>query len=395
MATIVMGLLAQSTGTIEVNVAVPLVTRCNPNLVCCAPPHLATPVLTQEEVSLTPRRPLASRAHLQALTPPTSTPVAGFEAVRGKLQAPLTNRSASKQNIVKVPDDNNNNVVEQEPPKKFRAVRPRASDIEDLVRRGIMIQACTNFRVALATEDAFPGVDADNMAMIAFMEACEQKGMCEAVNIEEKDLKLIKGRASQLRGEVVTLARARVKFHYHFLDKDNTTLTLGKNCEKYRALTDWNAFIYKDPASREPGTLFRNQLLQDVLNQAFFRNAKDEDIVYRSCFNASEGGIPLPTIALIITAIDCAISEFRTGEHIQQEFMEKMFTKQYRNYRTTLENWKKYTVKQGTLSAAQVQRKMYRLACIHAGVDENADDTITSTLSITNFAADKDTPNTV
>ncbi|KAI0685865.1 hypothetical protein BC835DRAFT_1420832 [Cytidiella melzeri] len=93
--------------------------------------------------------------------------------------------------------------------------------------------------------------------------------------------------------------------------------------------------------------MLRNQLLQDILNQAFFRNAKDEGIVYSDCFNASKGGIPLPTIALIITAIDCAISEFQTGAHVQQEFTEKMFTKRHKNYRTTLENWKKYTIERG------------------------------------------------
>lgn len=49
--------------------------------------------------------------------------------------------------------------------------------------------------------------------------------------------------------------------------------------------------------------MFRNQLIQDVLNQAFFRNAKDEGIVYGDHFDAPGGGIPLPTIALIVTAV--------------------------------------------------------------------------------------------
>ncbi|KAI0685866.1 hypothetical protein BC835DRAFT_1420833 [Cytidiella melzeri] len=170
---------------IEVDTAIPLVTRCNPNLVRRAPPRPATPVPTQEEVFQTPCQPLVRRAHLQAPTPPVPTLVAGFKAVAGGLQAPSAIGPASKRTIVEVSDNNNdgdNNVLEQAL-KRVKAVRPRASDIEDLVHRGVVIQACTNFQVALATDEAFPGVDADNMAMIAFMQACKQKGVLTKWNM--------------------------------------------------------------------------------------------------------------------------------------------------------------------------------------------------------------------
>ncbi|KAI0682563.1 hypothetical protein BC835DRAFT_1311453 [Cytidiella melzeri] len=164
----------------------------------------------------------------------------------------------------------------------------------------------------------------------------------------------IKGRTSQLCGEVVTLARA------------TTPRSLLRRTVRSTVLTDRNAFIYKDPASREPGVLLCNQLLQDVLNQAFFCKTKDEGIVYSSCFKATEGDIPLPTIALIITAIDCAISQFRSrGAHLTGVYGEDV----HEAIQKLLHHSRKLE---------EVQRDMYRLACIHAGVDENVDDTITS-----------------
>ncbi len=69
--------------------------------------------------------------------------------------------------------------------------RPRVKDIEDPMRQAIVELACQYFRVCIVTEDAFPSALVDDMAMYAFVQACDQKNAPASVQVNDSDIKVV------------------------------------------------------------------------------------------------------------------------------------------------------------------------------------------------------------
>ena len=62
---------------------------------------------------------------------------------------------------------------------------------------------------------------------------------------------------------------------------------------------------YKVPGVRTPGTMFKNPVLLEIAQKTWFRNRRDEGIMFHEDFDVGPG-FPLPALALITVAVSGA-----------------------------------------------------------------------------------------
>lgn len=75
--------------------------------------------------------------------------------------------------------------------KKPKSARPKTKDVDDLTRRSVIMHACSNFRLLIATREPFPGVDVDEMALAAWKLACSIKEYEGVVILSDKELWIV------------------------------------------------------------------------------------------------------------------------------------------------------------------------------------------------------------
>ncbi|KAI6039501.1 hypothetical protein EDC04DRAFT_2603161 [Pisolithus marmoratus] len=70
----------------------------------------------------------------------------------------------------------------------------------------------------------------------------------------------------------------------------------------------------------------------------WFMDSRAEGICYHKYFNP----LPLPLLAFILTAIQCAIDEWATGEHSGVKFQGAKYADIYQHHLKNLDGWKKF-----------------------------------------------------
>ncbi|TCD64259.1 hypothetical protein EIP91_004328 [Steccherinum ochraceum] len=208
--------------------------------------------------------------------------------------------------------------------------------------RAIFHKANTIFRVDLATREAFPDDALTHAQTLAsWRQACEEMG--DAFEPwKERDGSVIKSivgqRTSQLRGELVGRARAQVANIYEL--KPDVNLP-EKVKELVEMLTkDGKAFTYGDPI-RSTG-LFANSIIPRLIADQWLSGAasKAEGLIYHEAFNP----VPAPLIALVASAVFCALKDFDTGSRCDADKNPfaggSVYEDNYRIQLTRLEKWR-------------------------------------------------------
>ncbi|KAF8531958.1 hypothetical protein JB92DRAFT_2845510 [Gautieria morchelliformis] len=153
--------------------------------------------------------------------------------------------------------------------------------------------ACRFYRVILCTEDPFPlGHDQDGYLREAWSLACKEHQV--ELGADSAAFNLIRQRGSQVRGE-----------------SQMTTLA--------QTLTNKHTLVYRDHEARKG--LFETPCLIHILQTQWFANPHDEGVAFHLYFNP----IPLPTMALVFTAIDNCIDEWKDGQLKAVDFTEKSY----------------------------------------------------------------------
>ncbi|KAI0764445.1 hypothetical protein BC629DRAFT_918678 [Irpex lacteus] len=153
--------------------------------------------------------------------------------------------------------------------------------------------------------------------------------------------------------------------------------TREKNRKLYALLaTDDHCYIYSDPTNIElPASVYRNNIIQAILNKAWFRDGKDLGVAYRHVFAPDNGHIQNEVIALIGAGIRHAIDEWEHGVRTVgraskgKEFSAKHYSGVYTTHLNTLKRWEKHSngsTFEGT--SLWLRKKMFRDALLHAGV---------------------------
>ncbi|KAJ7649297.1 hypothetical protein B0H17DRAFT_1338728 [Mycena rosella] len=187
--------------------------------------------------------------------------------------------------------------------------RPRAKDYDDTAQELISI-ANTWYQCLLATQDAFPGSTAEpKMVNLAWDTACEELKV--AVRLTPDIAKLIMRRGSQMRGELKTKVRALVELIFGFESGQNKKI-IRKNRQRAEDLKEGMGYSYKefpDVAAQRKG-IFKGPIIQSRPTVCGLTAAATKGPCTPSC---SDLCCPKPTLALVLTAIECSVDDFHSG----------------------------------------------------------------------------------
>ncbi|TFK53194.1 hypothetical protein OE88DRAFT_1627002, partial [Heliocybe sulcata] len=213
--------------------------------------------------------------------------------------------------------------------------RPRGKDW-DHVTWQILNDAWGYFRARLSTENPYPGQEDEDWAGEAWVKACQQRGV--EMELEDDLAKTIIQRGSQIRGKLKTAAELLVPQAYG-LRSSSDEEDVRANHDKVARLTgDKPLFYYEDPDRRR--RMYEHPIIQSLINVTWFAKKNDTGVQYPEYF---KGGIPLVTVGLVLTAVECVLDEWATGTRNRKDFSEKAYKEVFEGHCKRLEQFRKET----------------------------------------------------
>ncbi|KAF7799079.1 hypothetical protein EIP86_010309 [Pleurotus ostreatoroseus] len=236
---------------------------------------------------------------------------------------------------------NVNDTAAAEPDSPFKIVhggrKAREGDASPLTR-SLLKTMNLIFRVYLSTTNAWPNEnDAANELKSAFKTACRQIHADRRLTRYEKDHLYAEyigsvgaQRRSQLRGEVKSKAQALVAKFYQLEG------TRPEIAARVKDLLSKKSFTFRDPSERR--SMYGHDIFAHIIVQQWFSHTDSEGCgPYGIQFNP----IPLPLIALVATAIHCALVDWQSGACSPKtnKFEYDVYQPIYSAHLTALETW--------------------------------------------------------
>jgi len=154
-----------------------------------------------------------------------------------------------------------------------------------------------------------------------------------------------------------------VKTLYGF-DTSRTPDIIGRNAASAQALLTEMAFIHLEPnfggIPRHP---YRHPIIQRAINIFWFQNQDSDGVVFHDHFTP----MPIQTIALALTMIECCINEWTDGTHKEFKWDEEGYKVVYHSHISSLNDLRDHSRRQGEDLVAQLQRDLLKNARAHAG----------------------------
>lgn len=136
------------------------------------------------------------------------------------------------------------------------------------------------------------------------------------------------------------------------------------NCNKFLHQNDSSAcgsiFVFEDPSSKSG--IYKTELLQQGINGMWFLNRGDEGVIYHKYFDP----IPIKTIALVLTAIECCVDEWLQGIKEDIKFTSASYGAVYNHHLRSLQRFDEHTAPYKLLS--KIRTNLHDTARFHAGV---------------------------
>ncbi|KAJ3558866.1 hypothetical protein NP233_g11411 [Leucocoprinus birnbaumii] len=85
-------------------------------------------------------------------------------------------------------------------------------------------------------------------------------------------------------------------------------------------------FTYQDTIKKTG--IYQNKIISNTLNAVVFKHKKDGGIIHEDLFRDAN----VRPIALILTAVECALDEWNTGKHEKIMFMATEYELKYKNH---------------------------------------------------------------
>ncbi|EPQ50927.1 hypothetical protein GLOTRDRAFT_49931 [Gloeophyllum trabeum ATCC 11539] len=215
--------------------------------------------------------------------------------------------------------------------------RPRGKDW-DILTRQVLDDAWGHFRARVSTEYPYPGQEEEETwAGEAWVKACRAKNI--DMELEDELVKTIIQRGSQVRGKLKEQAVLLVPQAYGLRatasDKD-----IRENRDKVARLTGGQkpTFIYQNPDTRY--RMYEHEIIQTLINATWFRKKNDTGVRYAEYFKR---GIPLVTIALVLTAVENVLDEWATGKYVRKDFSERAYKETFEKHCRLLEDFREQT----------------------------------------------------
>ncbi|KAF9562391.1 hypothetical protein CPC08DRAFT_381138 [Agrocybe pediades] len=248
--------------------------------------------------------------------------------------------------------------------KSTTTSRPKASDYDDTIKEAIL-QAIEEYRCQISAVFPFPDHPTETqLARKAWKGACSELG--SNITLTPAVAKLITTRGSHTRGELKTKARPIVETFYKF-ESGHNKKTIAKNRELAESLKDEMGYAYEvhhaDPAQRKG--LYRNPLIQKIVNAMWFRNRQDIGVTYDSFFSPFRH----ETIALVLTVIECCIDEWVTGIRTDCAFTSSVYRTVYEDHIKCIRDFIAFTEEKPASRGLvpNICEKLYNRGRFHAG----------------------------
>ncbi|KIP01054.1 hypothetical protein PHLGIDRAFT_123741 [Phlebiopsis gigantea 11061_1 CR5-6] len=125
---------------------------------------------------------------------------------------------------------------------------------------------------------------------------------------------------------------------------------------------------YRNPAAEN--TVYKNKLISLSINELYYKDSDSIGVTYGEFFGDQDAGIPLPVIALVVTAMRYAIDEWQTGVRRGGrrglKFRWKRYHLIYKFHMEQLTTWSTAYARSGHCLA--YQKALFASAREHAGV---------------------------
>ncbi|KAJ6465323.1 hypothetical protein C8R45DRAFT_1219724 [Mycena sanguinolenta] len=182
---------------------------------------------------------------------------------------------------------------------------------------------------------------------------------------------LIRSRVPTTRLAFKRVAELLVPIHYSLVNLQtlpNLTPELkAKTIEENRDIIAKieHTFYYQDPYNQAlPDSMYRHPIIQAAFNLACFGKKADCRAYYFDDVDA----VPVETIALIVTAIKCALDQWKTGQQVDVKFDNDTYAAYYKKALAHLDGWVEYTSTQSIDVAGIMLKDMLRAARESSGI---------------------------
>ncbi|KAG1883317.1 hypothetical protein F4604DRAFT_1920521 [Suillus subluteus] len=187
--------------------------------------------------------------------------------------------------------------------------KPRMLDQTPVTRAVVKTANCI-FRVYVATDNGFPTEDEIAAhARASFKRACKDLKQNDILMRFEADAayaateaKIVAARPSQIRSELKSKVQNAVAGHFRLHGLSKAMLEA-----KIAALLHEHAYVFQNPDKHQG--FFRHPIFNEIFGAQWLRKRGEATGEYAAAFNP----VPLPTLALIATAIECALRDYVKG----------------------------------------------------------------------------------
>ncbi|KAI6017371.1 hypothetical protein BKA83DRAFT_114438 [Pisolithus microcarpus] len=241
--------------------------------------------------------------------------------------------------------------------------RPHAKDYDNVTQE-FVTAAVAEYRARLCAQSPMPDHGQETTLLAAsWAKACQLTG----VNLTRTpDLsKLVSGRGSQVHGELKTKLCPLVEVMFGFHSSQSKS-AIKKNRSLAEGLKEGTNFAFKvsglfSHREQDRRGFLKAPIIQKIINTMWFANKHDEGVMFPEHFKP----FPYPTLALVLTAIECCIDEWATGKRGDISFTAQEYRSVYEAYLKCLQDFDDATKDVGVLRA--ICSRIYEAGCVHSG----------------------------
>ncbi|KAG1811780.1 uncharacterized protein BJ212DRAFT_1301810 [Suillus subaureus] len=166
----------------------------------------------------------------------------------------------------------------------------------------------------------------------------------------------------QLTPSLVKMMMKRTSHSQFFgFHTSRSTLTIMQNRDLAESLKEGSRFVFKDWETKRG--IYKTNLIQSVINHMWFANRSNEGIVYAKYFDP----LPVQTMALVLTAIECCIDKWMTGVKEDIKFSLVAYFPVYLLHLNSLQRFEEWTAAYKLFGKIGVN--LLDIAWMHTGVD--------------------------
>ncbi|KAF8193587.1 hypothetical protein K438DRAFT_1828910 [Mycena galopus ATCC 62051] len=239
--------------------------------------------------------------------------------------------------------------------------RARAKDYDSTTQE-IVATAVMYFRCLLATVDGFPDHASEtHLLNLAWAMARDEHKI--EMDLTPDIAKLITSQMSQMRGEVKSEVRGLIELTFGFASGQNKK-NIRKNHQLAEDLKEDMGYAYEVNPSKSQGRkgLYKAGIIQKTTNLMWFGNRRAEGAMNPEMFGPA---LPKPTLALVLTAIECGIDEWATGIKTDVPFTSADYRTTYTDHIASLTAFEKRSAPRDILG--NILTRLHNVGRFHSG----------------------------